>query len=198
MPKTNTEKHFKELPPFFTNNNEGRRRWRKRFEPDYYQDNIRDLYRMATEVDAAIGEIIKELKNQGVYDNTLLLFTTDNGNLNGEHGLAEKWYPFEESIRVPLVISDPRMAKEKHGTFNDEFTLNVDLAPTLLGAAGIAPSSFMQGRDIANLYLKADPKWRKGLFLHGLYIVELCVDKILISRSFIWKISFMNTIGAIQ
>lgn len=91
MPVTNTQKHFKQLPPFFTERNEGRNRWRKRFEPDYYQDNIRDLYRMATEVDVVVGEVIQELKNQGVYDNTLLIFTTDNGNLHGEHGLTEKW-----------------------------------------------------------------------------------------------------------
>jgi arylsulfatase A-like enzyme len=91
MPKTNTEEHFKSLPPFFTNGNEGRNRWRKRFEPSYYQESMRDLYSMATEVDVVVGKVIEELKSQGVYDNTLLIFTTDNGNLHGEHGLAEKW-----------------------------------------------------------------------------------------------------------
>eukprot|EP00980_Cylindrotheca_fusiformis_P000105 scaffold19_cov114-Cylindrotheca_fusiformis.AAC.52 len=84
MPKTNTEHHFKLLPPFFTNRNEGRNRWRKRFEPSYYQESIKDLYRMATEVDFAVGEIISELKEQGVFENTLLIFTTDNGNFHGE------------------------------------------------------------------------------------------------------------------
>jgi Sulfatase len=82
-PKTATEQAFKDLPPFFTEANEGRNRWRRRFEPDYYQDNIKDLYSMATEVDWAIGEIIEELKAQGVYENTVLIFTTDNGNLHG-------------------------------------------------------------------------------------------------------------------
>jgi arylsulfatase len=89
-PKTATEQAWKDLPSFFTERNEGRHRWRRRWEPDYYQDNIRDLYRMATEVDAVVGIIIKELKRQGVYNNTLLIFTTDNGNMHGEHGLAEK------------------------------------------------------------------------------------------------------------
>ena len=90
MPKTNTEKHYKELPHFFRvikRNGEprceGRYRWKKRFEHDYYQQNIKDLYRMATEVDFAVGEVIKELKKQGVYDKTMLIFTTDNGNLHG-------------------------------------------------------------------------------------------------------------------
>jgi hypothetical protein len=83
QPKTATNEHWEDLPPFFTESNEGRNRWRRRFEPDYFQDNIKDLYSLATEVDSAIGEIIKVLKEQGVYDNTYLLFTTDNGNLHG-------------------------------------------------------------------------------------------------------------------
>lgn len=99
-PKTGTEKHWKELPFFFTDNNEGRNRWRKRFDPDHYQKSILDLYRMATEVDAAVGDIIKELKKQKVYNNTLLMFTTDNGNLHGEHGLAEKWCEYIASFFV--------------------------------------------------------------------------------------------------
>lgn len=153
-PKTATDKHWKELPWFFNDVNAGRLRWRNRWEPgDIWQKNIRDLYAMATEVDWAIGEIIQELKRQGVYNNTLLIFTTDNGDLHGEHGLSEKWYPYEESLKVPLVIQDPRMATAYHGTTNTEFTLNVDLAPTILGAAGLDPTYFMQGRDISELYL---------------------------------------------
>lgn len=91
MPQTATEQAWQDLPHFFRGgNNEARNRWISRWEPEYYQETIRDLYRMATEVDEAIGEIIQELKVQGVYNNTLLIFTTDNGNLQGEHGLAEK------------------------------------------------------------------------------------------------------------
>jgi arylsulfatase A-like enzyme len=155
-PKTATDKHWKELPWFFNEQTAGRGRWRNRFEPHIWQKNIRDLYSMATEVDFAIGEIINELKVQGVYNNTMLIFTTDNGDLHGEHGLVEKWYPFEESIKVPLIIVDPRMSPEKKGTINKEFTLNIDLAPTILSAAGIEASDFMQGRDISELYLDLD------------------------------------------
>ena len=154
LPKTATEQHFKQLPPFLANfGNEGRMRWRNRYEPKDYQKNIKDMYAMATEVDDAVGTIIQHIKNLQVYNNTVLIFTTDNGNMHGEHGLAEKWYPFEESIRVPLVIQDPRMPTHRHGTTSDAWTLNVDLAPTILGAANIEPASFMQGRDISDLYL---------------------------------------------
>ena len=166
-PKTATERHWQELPYFFSDNNCGRLRWKQRWEPSCWQKNIRDLYALATEVDSAIGDIIDVLKEQGIYNETLLIFTTDNGDLHGEHGLAEKWYPYEESMKVPLVIQDPRMPKKLHGTTNNEWTLNVDLAPTILRAAGLEASSFMQGRDIAELYLSGDnpedegqPPWR--------------------------------------
>ena len=100
-----------------------------------------------------------------VADDLGYLFTTDNGYFHGEHGLADKWYPHEESIRVPLIIRDPRMAAGKRGTTNSDFTLNADLAPTILAATAVAAPLRMQGRDIAPLYLaKEKPAWRKEFF----------------------------------
>ena len=171
---------------------------------------------MITEVDTAVGNILQKLKEQNVMDKTLIIFTTDNGNLHGEHGLAEKCeytsacayygdnifyyftdtssffctycilcinflrplisgYPYEESIRVPLVIVDPRMPKQAHNTINDQYTLNVDLAPTLLGAAQIPIPEVMQGRDIASMYIASTEKntnviasWRKEFYYEWL------------------------------
>lgn len=117
---------------------------------------MKNYYRMATEVDTACGAILEELRRQGELDNTYILFTTDNGNFHSEHGLADKWYPHQESIRTPLIIRDPRMKDEKRGTTHDAFTLNIDLAPTILGAAGIAPPEKYMGRDMARLYLDND------------------------------------------
>jgi arylsulfatase len=97
-------------------------------------------------------------------NNTMIIFTTDNGYFHAEHGMAGKWYPHQESIRVPLVIRDPRMPKDKIGTVNDEFTLNIDLATTILGAAGLPQAPTMQGRDIADLYLAEGEEWRDEFF----------------------------------
>lgn len=168
-PKTKTEAHFQALPWFFNKKlNEGHFRYTNRFDtPENYQRNMKDLFRMATEVDTVVGDIVAELKSQGVYNDTLIIFTTDNGNMQGEHGLAEKWFAFEESIRVPLVIRDPRMPMSERGKMNDEFTLSVDLAPTILRAADIPVPSFMQGRDMAEIYLQpkqAKETWRKDFF----------------------------------
>lgn len=167
VPPTAADTYFRRLPPFIANEqNEGRVRWHWRFDtPEKYQSMMKNYYRLATEVDTTCGRVLAELRKQGVLENTLIIFTGDNGYFHAEHGLADKWYPYEESIRTPLIIRDPRMPAAKHGTTNDNFTLNVDLAPTFLAAAGLAPAPRMQGQDLAPLYLGANPPaWRTEFF----------------------------------
>lgn len=167
VPKTGGDEFFRRLPAFIANEkNEGRNRWHWRFDtPQKYQQYMKAYYRLVTEVDATCGRLLDELDKQQARDNTLVIFTTDNGYFHGEHGLADKWYPYEESIRVPLVIRDPRMKASGRGATNDEFALSVDLAPTILGYAGVAPPKAMQGRDLAALYLgDTPPAWREDFF----------------------------------
>ena len=167
VPATAGDEFFHKLPPFVaTEKNEGRNRWRWRFDTaEKYQEYMKNYYRLATEVDATCGRVLAELEAQGVRGETLVIFTTDNGYFHAEHGLADKWYPHQESIRVPLIIRDPRMAAAKAGTTNEDFTLNADLAPTILAATGVSAPATMQGRDIAPLYLAAKPPvWRTEFF----------------------------------
>lgn len=169
-PKTATEKHFQDLPHFFRNGrNFGRGRWQGRYStPQLYQKMMKNMYRMVTEVDETCGRILEELKKQQVLSRTIVIFTTDNGNFHGEHGLAEKWFPYEESIRVPLIIEDPRMPTVMRGKRNDDFTLNIDLAPTILSAAKIPVPGVMQGRDMSQLYRQThqddNSKWRDEFY----------------------------------
>lgn len=166
VPASATEESFRRLPDFIAKeSNEGRKRWRDRFDtPEKYQAMMKNYFRLVTEVDAACGRILAELDRQGVTDSTLIVFTGDNGYLHGEHGLADKWYAFEESIRVPLIVLDPR-ASSTAGTVRTEWALNVDLAPTLLGAAGMKTPERMQGRDLAALYTQNKvPDWRTDFF----------------------------------
>jgi arylsulfatase len=166
VPPNATEESWKRLPPFFNSNNEGRHRWTWRFDtPEKYQSMMKNYYRLITGIDTTCGRILDELAKQGALDNTLVIFTADNGYFHGEHGLADKWYPHEESIRVPLIIRDPRAPKEKMGTTDDAMTLNVDLAPTILTAAGIPVPAVMQGSDLAPLYVSGKkPAWRSEYF----------------------------------
>jgi arylsulfatase len=167
VPVSATEEAWSKLPWFFEDINEGRRRWRIRFDtPDKHQHMMKNYFRLISEIDKTSEAIYRELEAQNVLDNTMIIFTTDNGLFHSEHQLAGKWYPHQESIRVPLIIKDPRMPKSKVGTINDDFTLNIDLASTILGAAGIKQPKVMQGRDISDLYLNADnnQKWREEFF----------------------------------
>jgi arylsulfatase len=167
VPRTMTDEAFSRLPPFVGNEkNEGRNRWRGRFDTaEKYQTYMKAYYRLVSEVDAVVGRVLAELTVRGLDDNTLVIFTTDNGYFHGEHGLADKWYPYEESIRVPLIVRDPRLAPSGQGHVNGDIVLNTDLAPTLLAAAGLDSPAGMQGRDIAPLYLSTQkPAWRTEFF----------------------------------
>ena len=168
----NATEAFSLLPDFLQRGTSAARgRWWGRYrDSEHYQEAMKNIYALITQVDQACKEIVDELKKQGLYNNTMVIFTTDNGMFHGSHGLAGKWYPYQESIRVPLIVYDPRMPAAKIGTISDSLTLNVDLAETILGAAGLKPHERMQGRDMSDLYLpngkgalSKDP-WREDFF----------------------------------
>lgn len=166
VPPNASNESWERLPDFFDARNEGRNRWGWRFDtPAKYQKMMKNYYRLATEVDSVCGRLMKELEAQGVLDETLVIFTTDNGYYHAEHGLADKWYPHQESIRVPLIVRDPRMPGGRQGGTSDAFTLSIDLAPTIASAAGLKPPASVQGQDLAPLYAAARaPDWRQDFF----------------------------------
>jgi len=87
IPATATDEAWKKMPPFFSEHNEGRTRWRWRFNTtEKHQSMMKNYYRMASEVDTSAGIIINHLAEEGQLDNTLIIFTTDNGNFHAEHG----------------------------------------------------------------------------------------------------------------
>ena len=165
-PHVNMNVSYSRLPKFITERNSARFRWHHRYDsPEKYQRMMKNMYRLISEVDEACRQIYVELDRQGILNDTVIIFTTDNGLFHAEHGLAGKWYPYQESIRVPLIIRDPRMPAHRIGTLDESFTLNVDLAPTILGAAGLPKALNMQGRDISDLYLHPNAQpWRKEFF----------------------------------
>jgi arylsulfatase len=155
------------LPPFLSNeSNEGRVRYHWRFDtPESYQAYMTRYYRLITELDDAVGRIVDELQLQGVYENTLIVVIGDNGYFQADRGLADKWYPYEESVRVPLVVRDPRLPSGRRGATLDQLALNLDVAPTLVAAAGLSVPAVMQGQDLGPLYLAATPPaWRDEFF----------------------------------
>ena len=129
---------------------------------------MKSYYRLITEVDAVVGRIREQLRAVHADDNTVIVYTGDNGFYLSEHGLAGKWFMHEESIRTPLVVYDPRLPGALRGKRRDEMTLNIDIAPTLLSLAG-APAPQMQGRDLVPLLHGAPAGWRTEWFYEHLY-----------------------------
>jgi arylsulfatase len=202
VPVNANEESFLRLPPFIANaKNEGRNRWTWRFDtPEKYQTMMKNHYRLATGVDTTCGRFLAELKKLGILENTLVIFTGDNGYYHGEHGLVDKWYPHEESIRVTLIIRDPRMSQSKMGGPDDAGALSLDLAPTILAAAGMDAPPKTQGSGIAPLYLNDKRPERCAEFFYGPAMIK---DKTLIPASEAlvrktWKYFFRPDFGTEQ
>lgn len=122
-------------------------------------------------IDEGVGEILKALKELGQLDNTVLVFTSDNGYFYGEHGLSvERRLAYEESIRMPLLIRYPAVIRR--GSERDEFALNIDLAPTLLELAGVTVPETMQGRSLLPLLDGRKQEWRSSV------LIEYYTDKV--------------------
>jgi arylsulfatase A-like enzyme len=142
---------------------ENRRRWAARFSsPEMYQRSVKNYYRLITGVDNVVGRIVSYLDSAGLADNTIIVFTSDNGFYLGERGLAGKWMMHEESIRTPLIVADPRL-RASHGKRREAMTLNIDMAPTMLEMAGLTPAPHLQGRSVIPL-LDGNPAWRSDWF----------------------------------
>ena len=110
------------------------------------------------------------LKKHGLADNTVIVFTADNGYFLGERGFADKWYIYEHSIRVPLIVFDPRAPKDRRGQVNDRMALNIDISPTLLEFAGVDRPKQVQGRSLVPLLKGETPAdWRTDFFYEHLF-----------------------------
>jgi arylsulfatase A-like enzyme len=168
-PSTATDRHHQALPEFLKNS-EGRTRWKLQFaNPEMYQRSVKGYYRLITGVDRAVGNMLAALRGSGRLDNTVVIFTGDNGYFLGEHGLSHKWYLYEESVRTPLIVWDPRLPRASRGQRRREMTLNIDLAPTFLKMAGIEPPAAMQGRDLGPLLRGSSRDWRSEWFYSHLF-----------------------------
>ncbi len=118
-------------------------RWYWRYDtPEKYQHSVKGYYRMISEIDDEIKNIRELLEEKGLEDNTIIILTGDNGYYLGERQLAGKWLMHDNSLRVPLIIYDPRV--EAHYDVED-MVLNIDITSTIVDWAGIEPPSAYQG-----------------------------------------------------
>ena len=130
---------------------------------------VAQYYRLIEGLDFCVGQLMRELQQRGLADNTVVVFTSDNGHFTGEHGFFGKWFMHEESLRVPLIVCDPRLAPEHRGRVSQAMVLNIDLAPTLLETAGMPVPAAMQGRCLLPLLRDPAAPWRDDFFYEHLY-----------------------------
>ena len=112
-----------------------------------------------TKTDGYIGEILDHVEELELTDETTIIFVSDNGFFLGEHGLRDKRYAYEESIRIPLIISNPKFAPG----IVDDLVLNMDLAPTILDLAEVPVSNLeAQGKSLLPLLRGEATDWRES------------------------------------
>ncbi|MBT8396371.1 MAG: sulfatase [Gemmatimonadetes bacterium] len=162
---------FAAFPEFLKEASLNRVRWYWRFDtPEKARRMTRGYYRMISGVDAAIGRVLGELESLGMAENTVILLMGDNGYFLGERGYAGKWLPYEQSIRVPLIVFDPRGQDRLQGSRPSMPVLNIDIAPTLLDLAGVEVPAIMQGRSLAPFLAGETPAdWREVFFVEHLF-----------------------------
>ena len=138
---------------------------RKEFVAWKYQRYIKDYLRCIHSVDRNVGRLLRYLEEEGLLDNTVIVYTSDQGFYLGEHGWFDKRFMYEQSLKTPLLIRYPAMIKA--GTVSDAMVMNLDFAPTFLELAGIKKPGNMQGVSLLPLFGGKTPDdWRKAIYYH--------------------------------
>jgi len=117
-------------------------------------------FRCISAADDNLGRLLKTLNDLALADDTVVVFTSDNGYYKGEHGLGDKRSVYEESLRIPLLVRYPKLVPKSKVL--DEMVLNIDLAPTFLDLAGLPVPGEMQGRSWRPLLTGKPADWRKS------------------------------------
>lgn len=173
--KTDTQAQFDDLPTFLQGaSTAGTQRASHRFGTEArFQENVKKHHRLIHGVDVQIGRILDALSdpnNDGdpsdsVRDNTVIILSSDHGFFLNERRQAGKWYIQEESIRIPLVVSDPRLPASLKNKRVPEMALNIDISATLLDYAGATIPTVMQGRSLRPIVEgQTQEDWRTNFF----------------------------------
>ncbi len=155
------DKYFNELPDA-VKSGFNRLRWTWRYDtPEKYQHSVKGYYRMIAGVDMEIAKIRAGLKAKGLDKNTIIILMGDNGYFMGERQLAGKWLMYDNSLRVPLIVMDPRNPNHHD---EDEMVLNIDVPFTILDYAGVKQPKTWHGESLKPL-IQQDGDLKRDTFL---------------------------------
>lgn len=128
-----------------------------------YQRYIKDYLRCVASIDDNVGRLLDWLEAEGLAENTIVVYTSDQGFFLGDHGWYDKRFMYEESLRMPFIIRHPRSIQP--GTVNGQMILNVDFTPTFLDYAGVAIPDHFQGSTFRPLLEGATPdNWQTSMY----------------------------------
>lgn len=147
--------------------------------PELYQRLVRRFATQAYSVDEQVGLLVKKIKEKGLLDNTIIIYTSDNGRFQGSHGLFDKCLLYEESVKAPLIVYDGRVSAAERGFREDALISSVDMAPTILSLAGYHVPKSMQGRDLSSILNRTQDKskWRDAVFMEDLFLVAMFKER---------------------
>jgi len=168
-----------ESQPDFLKKSLNRQLWFWRWDtPEKYQKNVKGYYRMISGLDHVMGRVLDELEKRGLAKNTVVIFAGDNGYYKGSRGFAGKWSHYEESLRVPLIVFDPRASEKQRDKVLSQMVLNVDIPPTIVDYAGVKVPECYQGHSLVPLVEGKEPKdWRTDFFCEHLFEVGTRIPK---------------------
>ena len=130
-----------------------------------YQQYMEDYLRCVASVDDNVGRLLDYLEANDMKENTIIVYTSDQGFYLGEHGWFDKRFMYEESLRMPLLVQYPKEVEA--GSVNDDIVLNLDFAPTFLDYAGVEVPEQMQGRSLRPVLQGDTPdNWRESMYYH--------------------------------
>jgi len=168
--KTLTRDAYEKVPRFIRHSLNGtgdQADWLE--NPQSHQKSLRIVYGLISRMDLAVGQIISALCRFGLDDNTIVIWASDHVSFLGAHGLRGKWLMYEESIRIPLIIRDPRQGAGGHQRRVEQMALNIDLAPTILDFAGVPIPERMQGKSLVHIVSGSNQTLRDHWYYEHFY-----------------------------
>ncbi|MDP0491791.1 MAG: sulfatase [Verrucomicrobiota bacterium JB023] len=157
---------------------------------DQYDEVMATYHQQIYAIDQAVGMIRKAVAESGVADNTVIIYTSDNGFFCGSHGYGSKVLPYEESARVPLIIYDPRHENSGKGRRSASLTGGIDFAPTILALAGLPVPGNMDGANLMKLYDEPEAPFHDSLALINVWGRRQTQALAVVSED--WKYIFWN------
>jgi arylsulfatase A-like enzyme len=136
---------------------------------DTLRERITRYYQAVTGIDMMIGRLRAKLADMRIADDTILIFASDHGIMQGEFGLGGKALNYEQCLHIPMIIYDPRAKQANRGKRRKELVQSIDIAPTIVSMAGLGIPASMQGEDITPLLNGQKVQWRQYAFAENLW-----------------------------